>query len=195
MGEGMDQSVKAKYEKYEKGKDGNNTVVDEFEAAKKMWGSGDCVTFGMDGSISIRSPAQRNTGLAVGVTPGNLTDPEFFLRFLSVPPNNPHNFIQLSLPGAVPAGSKFHFCMKGTLREQKKEVCRGAFRSESMFWKSRVLGALCFVLHCIVLYCIVLFGLFLFDLLSGWKYCAKLGLTDLFLFALLCKSMSVSVSM
>ena len=124
--------------KDENGKNNRNDT--DVVVEKRMWGSGDCVTFGMDGSISIRSPAQRNIGLPVGVSPGNLTDPEFFLRFLTVPPSNPHNFIQLSLPGAVPAGSKFHFCMKGTLKEQKKEVCRGAFRSESMFWKSRVLG-------------------------------------------------------
>ena len=139
MSAGMDQSVKMKTKiKDENGKNNRNDT--DVVVEKRMWGSGDCVTFGMDGSISIRSPAQRNIGLPVGVSPGNLTDPEFFLRFLTVPPSNPHNFIQLSLPGAVPAGSKFHFCMKGTLKEQKKEVCRGAFRSESMFWKSRVLG-------------------------------------------------------
>ena len=99
------------------------------------------LVFGLDGSVSVRAGEAIRKRSRVAVDPGNLTDPEYFLRYLAVPADdNQHNYIKLSLPGAIPQGSKFHFCMKGTLREQNRDVCRGSFKSESMFWKSKVLG-------------------------------------------------------
>jgi len=102
---------------------------------------GASVTFGLDGSVLIRSGSKQRKGSSIGINPGNLTDPDFFLRFLTVPlEENPHNFVKLNLPGVIPEGSKFHFCMKGTLKEQNRDVCKGAYKSEAMFWKTKVLG-------------------------------------------------------
>jgi hypothetical protein len=107
---------------------------------KKMNGGGG-VSFDLDGSIVVRSGESVTGGATLALNPGNLTDPEYFLRYLRIPDHeNPHNLIKMSLPGAIPKGSKFHYCMKGTLKEQNRDECKGAFRSESMFWKSKVLG-------------------------------------------------------
>ena len=97
--------------------------------------------FGLDGSVSVKAGENLHQGDLLAVDPGNFTDPEYFMRYLVVPKEeNRHNYIKLTLPGAIPQGSKFHFCMKGTLREQNKDVCKGSYKSESMFWKSKVLG-------------------------------------------------------
>jgi hypothetical protein len=70
-----------------------------------------------------------------------MTDSEFFLRYLTLPDEpNPNNEIRLSLPGALPRGSKFHYCMKGSQQQRNRDECKAAYRSESMFWKSKVLG-------------------------------------------------------
>jgi hypothetical protein len=108
---------------------------------KRMSGFGGGVTFDLEGSVNILTGTSGSEGTVVGLDPGNLTDPEFFMRYFRLPDDpNPNNFIPLSLPGALPKGSKFHFCMKGTSRERNKDVCKGAYKSESMFWKTKVLG-------------------------------------------------------
>jgi hypothetical protein len=42
--------------------------------------------------------------------------------------------------GVIPKGSKFHYCVKGTQKEQNRDDCKASYRSESMFWKSKVLS-------------------------------------------------------
>lgn len=116
-------------------------LVPFYNMFDKEMGKGGGVSFELDGSISVRAGAAKAEGSGVGLHPGNLTDPEFFMRYLHTPKeHNPFNFVKLSLPGAIPKGSKFHYCMKGTAKEQRKDECKGAFKSESMFWKSKVLG-------------------------------------------------------
>jgi hypothetical protein len=107
---------------------------------KKMNGGGG-VTLEMDMSVTVRAGEGVTGGSVVALNPGNFTDPEYFMRYLRIPQHdNEFNLIKLSLPGAIPKGSKFHYCMKGTLKEQNRDECKGSFRSESMFWKSKVLG-------------------------------------------------------
>jgi len=72
--------------------------------------------------------------------PGNFSDSEFFLRYYSLPKVfNPYTIMKLSLPGTIPKGSKFHYCVKGTEREMNSDECKGGYRSEKMFWTSKVL--------------------------------------------------------
>ena len=97
------------------------------------------VRFELDGLITIRAAAAAPAQGPVSVVPGIYTDAEFFLRFLSLPPENSHNFIPLKLPGSIPKGSKFHYCLKGTKKQRNSDECRGSYRSDAMFWKSKVL--------------------------------------------------------
>lgn len=107
---------------------------------KKLNGGGG-ITFGLDGTVSIHAGGVTEEGGAVSLHPGDYADSEFFLRYLSVPEElNANNEIRLKLPGAIPKGSKFHFCMKGSSKERNKDECKASFKSESMFWKSKVLG-------------------------------------------------------
>lgn len=107
---------------------------------KDMGASGGGITFNLDGSVTIKAGDNHEEGTVISVFPGNCTDSEFFMRFLSTPTEpNPNNYIKLSLPGALPQGSKFHFCMKGTRKERNRDECHGTYRSESLFWKSKVL--------------------------------------------------------
>lgn len=97
------------------------------------------VCFELDGSVTIRAATAAAASTAVSASPGAFTDAEFFLRYLSTPRDNAHNYIHLKLPGAIPKGSKFHYCLKGTKKERNSDECRGTYRSEAMFWKSKVL--------------------------------------------------------
>jgi len=98
------------------------------------------IRFDLDGTVSIRAAEVHKESQRVKVIPGQFTDSEFFLRYMTLPPQqNANNFISLKLPGTIPKGSKFHYCMKGTERERRSDECTGTYRSESMFWKSRVL--------------------------------------------------------
>ena len=107
---------------------------------EKRFNAGGGITFDLDGTVSVRAGKDQEEGLPVTVHPGNYSDAEFFLRYLTVPKGaNDFNEIKLTLPGAIPKGSKFHYCMKGSYREQNKDECKGAYKSESMFWKSKVL--------------------------------------------------------
>lgn len=110
----------------------------------KRPGAGGSVSFDMDGTIYIRAGAEHEEGIPLAIHPGNMSDAEFFLRFLKLPTSdvmnvNPHTEIKLSLPGVVPKGSKFHYCVKGTSRQQNRDDCKASYRSEAMFWRSKVL--------------------------------------------------------
>ena len=100
-------------------------LIPYYNFFEKKIGSGGGVSFDFDGSINVRSGATTDEGVAVGLHPGNLTDPEYYLRYLSIPDvENPNNMVKLSLPGALPKGSKFHYCMKGSQKEQNKDECK-----------------------------------------------------------------------
>lgn len=115
-------------------------LIPYYHMMEKRFGSGGGITFDLDGTVSVRAGRDQEEAMPVGIHPGNFSDAEYFLRYLTVPKGvNDNNEIKLSLPGAIPKGSKFHYCMKGSHREQNKDECKGAFKSESMFWKSKVL--------------------------------------------------------
>lgn len=116
-------------------------LIPFYNMLEKKIGTGGGITFDLDGSLNVRAGATQEEGLPVIINPGNMSDAEFFLRFLHTPKViNPHTEIKLKLPGVIPKGSKFHYCIKGTQKEQNSDDCKASYRSESMFWKSKVLG-------------------------------------------------------
>ncbi len=115
-------------------------LVPFYNFIEKKIGYGGSVTFDLDGRVSVRAGGNQEEGLPVAIHPGNLSDSEFFVRYLSTPTQiNPFTEIKLKLPGVIPKGSKFHYCIKGSQKEQNKDDCKASYRSESMFWKSKVL--------------------------------------------------------
>lgn len=116
-------------------------LIPYFNFLDKSFGSGGGVTFDLDGTISIRAGREGlEEGMPVGLHPGNYSDSEFFMRYLKVPDiENEFTEIKLKLPGVIPKGSKFHYCLKGSRKEQNRDDCKATYRSESMFWKSQVL--------------------------------------------------------
>ncbi len=115
-------------------------LIPYYNMVDKRLGAGGGVTFDLDGSISLRTGELHEEAAPVGIHPGNMSDSEFFLRYFKVPTSpNPHTEIKLSLPGVIPKGSKFHYCLKGTSKERNQDDCKASYRSESMFWKSKVL--------------------------------------------------------
>jgi hypothetical protein len=107
----------------------------------KKVGGGGGVTLDLDGMISVRAGANQAEGSNIGLHIANFTDAQFFLRYFRTPSNyNPNNFIKFSIPGAIPQGSKFHYCMKGTAKQMRSDNCMGSYKSESLFWKVKVLG-------------------------------------------------------
>jgi hypothetical protein len=115
-------------------------LIPFYNFVEKKLGVGGGITFDLDGTVSVRAGKHQEEGLPVVLSPGNLTDSEFFLRYLRLPEErNEHTEVKLSLPGVIPKGSKFHYCIKGTFREQNKDECKASYRSDAMFWKSKVL--------------------------------------------------------
>jgi hypothetical protein len=115
-------------------------LIPYYNMVEKRLGAGGGVTFDLDGSVSLRVGDVQEEAAPVGIHPGNMSDSEFFLRYFKVPMvRNPHTEIKLSLPGVIPKGSKFHYCLKGSSKEMNKDECKASYRSESMFWKSKVL--------------------------------------------------------
>jgi hypothetical protein len=104
--------------------------------------SGGGVTFDLDGGISIRVGSGHTEGQSIGTHPGNFTDTEFFLRYMTgepalwsplltslspVPKNtNPYNYLPLTLPGSLPEGSDYHLCLKmvDKDKDRKCKVCQ-----------------------------------------------------------------------
>ena len=115
-------------------------LIPYYNMVHKRYGSGGGLTFDLDGSVSVRVGGGHEEGMAVGIHPGNMSDSEFFLRYLRTPAvENPSTEITLSLPGVIPKGSKFHYCLKGTSKEMNRDDCKASYRSDAMFWKSKVL--------------------------------------------------------
>lgn len=115
-------------------------LIPYYNMVKKNIGVGGGITFDLDGTISLRAGELQYENDPIQMSPGNMSDSEFFLRYLRVPSvENPHTEIKLSLPGVIPKGSKFHYCVKGTRKEMNSDDCKASYRSESMFWKSKVL--------------------------------------------------------
>lgn len=107
---------------------------------KRISASGtDGVTFNMDGTISLHTSSMEEDGEAVGVHPGNFTDTEFFMRYMSAPKDeNPYNHIRVSLPGTAPSDSTYHQCLKMAEKEHRKK-CRGE-RGSDLQWKIKTLS-------------------------------------------------------
>jgi hypothetical protein len=115
-------------------------LIPYYNMIEKKHDGGGGVTFDLDGTLSVRAGPGQDEGVPVSMHPGNYSDAEFFLRYLSSPQtHNPHTQIRLSLPGAIPAGSKFHYCSKGSEKQRRGDECKGSYKSEAMFWKSKVL--------------------------------------------------------
>lgn len=115
-------------------------LIPYYNMVKKNIGAGGGITFDLDGSISLRTGSLQEENEPIEMSPGNMSDSEFFLRYLRTPNViNPDTEIKLSLPGVIPKGSKFHYCVKGTTKEMNSDDCKASYRSESMFWKSKVL--------------------------------------------------------
>ena len=102
------------------------------------------VVFELDGTVTIRAAKSvLGSEEPVPVLPGRFSDAEFFLRYMSLPAaatTGSTNFISLKLPGTLPKGSKFLYCLKGTQKQRGSDECTGNFRAEAMFWKSQVLA-------------------------------------------------------
>jgi hypothetical protein len=115
-------------------------LIPFYNMLEKKLGVGGGVTFDLDGTVSVRAGNNLEEGLPINISPGNISDSEFFLRYLTTPNiPNPHTEVKLTLPGVIPKGSKFHYCVKGTQKQQNQDDCKASYRSESMFWKSKVL--------------------------------------------------------
>lgn len=115
-------------------------LIPFYNMVEKRIGSGGGVTFDLDGTVSVRAGSNQDEGFPITIHPGNMSDSEFFLRYMKTPAEfNPHTEIKLKLPGVIPKGSKFHYCVKGTQKQQNQDDCKASYRSESMFWKSKVL--------------------------------------------------------
>jgi hypothetical protein len=81
-------------------------LIPYYHMFDKRLGSGGGITFDLDGTVSVRAGRDQEEGFPVGIHPGNLSDAEFFLRYLKVPRGeNDNNEIKLTLPGAIPKGS------------------------------------------------------------------------------------------
>ena len=98
------------------------------------------IVFDMDGSVSISIAADHEEGEVVSVNPGNFTDHEFYLSYLSAPKGeNDYNHLSMALPGALPEGSEYHICLKMADDEKKT---RGKCKKESsdLMWKMKTLS-------------------------------------------------------
>jgi hypothetical protein len=116
-------------------------LVPFYSMMAKTMDEGGGISFDFDGSINIRSGKAKSAGLPVGLHPGNYSDSEYFLRYMRTPVEwNSNTILKLSLPGTIPKGSKFHYCIKGTEEQMRSDECKGSYRSDVMFWKSKVLG-------------------------------------------------------
>jgi hypothetical protein len=115
-------------------------LIPYYNMVDKRFGAGGGVTFDLDGSVSLRVGDLQEEAAPVGIHPGNMSDSEYFLRYFKVPTTlNPHTEVKLTLPGVLPKGSKFHYCLKGSSKERNKDECKASYRSDAMFWKSKVL--------------------------------------------------------
>lgn len=117
-------------------------LVPFYDMFEKRLNGGGGIAFEPDGSVGIRVGEAHAEGMAVGLHPGNLTDAEFFMRYLNVPSiQNENNAIVMSLPGPLPSDSQFLACLKNPKEARRKDECKGGqFRSHSVFWQSETLA-------------------------------------------------------
>lgn len=116
-------------------------LVPFYNMMMKRSNIGGGVSFEQDGMVRVRIGGNYHQGDIIGIQPGNFSDSEFYTRYLDLPSEllNDHTKFKLNLPGTLPKGSKFHTCLKGSEKEKNSDECRGSFKSESMFWKSKEL--------------------------------------------------------
>ena len=115
-------------------------LVPFFNMVEKRLGSSGGVSFGMDGKIVINVQAVHEEGEVIGVHPGNFSDHEYYLRYLSVPKTmNPNNHVAMSLPGALPHGSEYHVCLHMT-QEQKDKSGKCRKETSDLMWKMKTLS-------------------------------------------------------
>ena len=115
-------------------------LVPFYNMVEKRVGSGGGVSFNLGGSVTISVGSLHEEGEVVGVHPGNFSDHEFYLRYLSVPKiPNPNNHLKMPLPGALPHGSEYHTCLHITQKEKdKKGKCRK--ETSDLMWKMKTLA-------------------------------------------------------
>ena len=115
-------------------------LVPFYNMVDKRIGSGGGITFTLGGSITISVGSLHEEGEVVGVHPGNFSDHEFYMRYLSVPKvPNPNNFFSMPLPGALPHGSEYHVCLHMPQEtKDKKGKCRK--ESSDLMWKMKTLA-------------------------------------------------------
>ena len=114
-------------------------LVPFFNMVDKRIGSGGGVTFNMDGKVSINVHSEHEEGEVIGIHPGNFSDHEYYMRYLTVPKIlNPNNHVAMSLPGALPHGSQFHVCLH---MSQKEKDRTGKCRKEEsdLMWKMKTM--------------------------------------------------------
>jgi hypothetical protein len=117
-------------------------LIPFYDMFEKRLNGGGGISFEADGSVGIRIGEAAVEGAAVGLHPGNLTDAEFFMRYLRVPIiRNPNNAIVMGLPGPLPEDSQFLQCLKDPKAARSNDECKGGqFRSHSVFWQSDTLS-------------------------------------------------------
>jgi len=114
-------------------------LVPFYNMVAKRIGSGGGVSFNLDGSVTISVGSPHEEGEVVGVHPGNFSDHEFYMRYLSAPRvTNPNNYISMPLPGALPHGSEYHVCLHMSQElKDKKGKCRK--ETSDLMWKMKTL--------------------------------------------------------
>ena len=115
-------------------------LVPFYNMVDKRIGSGGGLSFNLDGSVTISVGALHEEGEVIGVNPGNFSDHEFYMRFLSVPKVlNPNNHLNMPLPGALPHGSEYHLCLHMPQEQKdKKGKCRK--ETSDLMWKMKTLS-------------------------------------------------------
>eukprot|EP01041_Mallomonas_annulata_P007399 gene7399-15106_t len=103
---------------------------------KKNIGSGGKVTLDLDGSVRVRVGSAYGTSQHIEIDPGNITDSELFMKYMTISDNNPHNFIKIPMPGALPEGSAMHGCLK----MYDKKACRSDSQGSALQWKMKALS-------------------------------------------------------
>jgi len=119
-------------------------LIPFYNMFEKRLGSGGNVYLERDNSIQIKvGEPYGGSGSddPIGMSPGELNDGEFFMRYLTVPEDdNPNNMVKLSLPGTLPSGNPILLCLKNPKEARRNDKCKGGeFRSSSVFWQSETL--------------------------------------------------------
>ena len=118
-------------------------LIPFYNMLEKKLGSGGYVSLERDNSIQIKVGEfyPGNSHGIIAMSPGELNDAEYFLRYLTVSEDdNPNNAIRLSLPGTLPSDNPLLMCLKNPKEARRNDKCKGGeFRSGSVFWQSETL--------------------------------------------------------